>query len=45
MIFDINIIGDFGFFFIYKYVVLILIFISISKLLSELLVFILRFVF
>lgn len=35
MIFDINIIGDSGFFFIHKYVVLILIPISISKLLSE----------
>lgn len=35
MIFDINIIGDSRFFFIHKYVVLILIPISISKLLSE----------
>lgn len=35
MIFDINIIGDSGVFFIHKYVVLILIPISISKLLSE----------
>lgn len=35
MIFDINIIGDSAFFFIHKYVVLILIPISISKLLSE----------